>query len=160
MSAIISKCRRYRYRLDRQLDCSGTKVIAFFGINPSTADDSIDDPTIRKMKGFASRQDGRSIIVGNVFAFRTPHVHELELVLDPIGPENRQHLEQIISEADILIPCWGGRKKVPSLLWTYFDEMLELLQLSGKPVHCLGKTMSGDPKHPLFVPYSTLLVRL
>jgi len=160
MTAIISDCRRYRYRLDRELETSGTKTIAFFGINPSTADANIDDPTIRKMKGFASRQDGRSIIVGNIFAFRTPHVHELELVLDPSGPENRHHLEQIISEADILIPCWGGRQKVPRPLWTYFDEMLELLQLSGKPVHCLGKTVSGDPKHPLYVPYTASLIQL
>lgn len=157
MSAVISQCRRYRYRLDRELDGRGTKTIAFFGINPSTADASLDDPTIRKMKGFASRLDGHSIIVGNIFAFRTPHVHELELVLDPIGPENRHHHEQIISEADILIPCWGGRNKVPSQLWTHFDGGLELLKLSGKPVLCLGLTEGGDPKHPLYVPYSAEL---
>lgn len=160
MTAIISECQRYRYRLDRDIATPDSKTIAFFGINPSIADEDIDDPTIKKIKGFASRHGGSKVIVGNVFAFRTPHVHELELMLDPVGPENRYHHQRIIEEADILVPCWGGRYKVPQPLRHHFEDVLQQLQASGKPVQCLGLTVDGDPKHSLFIPYTTSLMQL
>lgn len=160
MNAILSDCRRYRYRLDRELESATGKTIAFFGINPSTADERTDDPTLRKMMGFASRNGASSVVVGNVFAFRTPHVHELELMNDPVGPDNQEFHKQIIQDADVLVPCWGGRSKVPASLHRHFDELLSLLNGAGKPVHCLGLTVNGDPKHPLFLSYSTELIRM
>ena len=68
-SAIISHCGTYRYRLDRMVSDSGP-VYAFFGVNPSTADASVDDATVRKWRGFVQRWGGSRFIVGNVFAYR------------------------------------------------------------------------------------------
>lgn len=116
--AIISPCKHYRYRLDRLVNpsLSNDKIIAYFGINPSSADAEKDDHTIRKLKKFTILHNGSQFIVGNVFAYRTPHVKNLATVNDLFGKDNDKHLSQIIKEADILIPCWGNTNKVPAFL--------------------------------------------
>ena len=160
MSAILSDCRKYRYKLYRDVDMFGDKVIAFFGINPSTADESTDDPTVRKMRGFGERNNCKRFIIANVFAFRATDVNELATAIDPKGPDNQKHILDVIGEANILVPCWGSRDKIPKSLHKYLDEFLETLLASGKPVYCFGKTVSGDPKHPLMLGYDTELVAL
>lgn len=167
MSAVISECGLYRYRLDR--DCEGLvpaeydedgKVFAYFGINPSTADATIDDPTVRKWIGFTQRNGGKRFIVGNVFSFRATDVKLVGKVPFPQGPQHFTHLTQIIAEADVLVPCWGGRDKVPKHLRQHLDQLLDWLHRSGKPVLHFGTTDGGDPKHPLFLPYTTPLLPL
>ena len=64
-----------------------TKVIAYFGFNPSTADEFIDDATVRKCHGFSRRLHASRFIMGNVFAFRATDVNSLARVEDVIGPE-------------------------------------------------------------------------
>lgn len=84
-----------------------------------------------------------------------------ELRRDPqpcLVPENREHLRAIAHEADVLVPCWGSRNKLPPDLRPYMDETLELLRQMGKPIKHLGLTTSGDPKHPLMLAYSTPLM--
>lgn len=160
MSAIISPCGQYRYRLER--DCSmpfeGCKVFAYFGINPSTADAMLDDATVRKWRGFTTRNGGHRFIVGNVFAYRATHVRELGVVEDPFGPDNLEALWQIVADADVLVPCWGVISKVPLRMRERFDTLWEILASSGKPVLHFGLTTSGDPKHPLMLGYDTPLV--
>ena len=118
MSAIISECGKYRYRLDREIltNLSTGPVYAFFGINPSTADASLDDATVRKWRGFVRQWGGSRFIIGNVFAYRATDVKELALVADPIGMENIPHIIEIAKEADIIVPCWGNRSKLPARL--------------------------------------------
>lgn len=152
MSAVISECGLYRYRLDREVQGEG-KVFAFFGVNPSTADASLDDATVRKWRGFALRNGGCRFIVGNVFAYRATDVRKLATVDDPYGPEIGDHIIGIIDEADILVPCWGNTGKVPPALRGAFDTLLDALVTSGKPVMHFGLTKDGDPKHPLMLGY-------
>lgn len=99
MGAILSKCRQYRYSLSRNVDMFGSVTFAYFGINPSTADETTDDNTVKKWIGFTIRNDGASFIVGNAFAYRATNVNELRAVKDPIGPENDYHLKEIIAQA-------------------------------------------------------------
>jgi len=157
VTAILSDCRKYRYRLYRDVGLFGDKVIAYFGINPSTADESIDDATVRKWRGFTKRNEGKAFVVGNVFAYRATNVNELGRVPNPEGPENHAHVMAIIHEADVLVPCWGSRSKIPMELHSKIDDLLGVLLNSGKPVLCFGKTASGDPKHPLMLGYDTRL---
>ena len=157
MSAVISECGKYRYRLDRAVSDSGP-VYAFFGVNPSTADASLDDATVRKWRGFVQRWGGSRFIVGNVFAYRATDVNELATCEDAFGEHIGDHITDIITEADILVPCWGNTSKVPPRLQFGFDAMMDALLSSHKPVKCFGLTASGDPKHPLFLDYSTQLV--
>jgi hypothetical protein len=158
MSAVLSKCNKYRYKLYREVDLFKEKTIAYFGINPSTADATIDDATVKKWRGFTERNNGKRFIVGNVFAYRATDVSELSKTSEPIGIENPKYLAEIIAEADVLVPCWGSRNKIPKHLRGELDNFMELLKQSGKPIFCLGKTLSGDPKHPLMLGYSTQLV--
>ena len=123
MTAVISSCGLYRYRLERDVAMAGP-VYAFFGVNPSTADASIDDATVRKWTGFVKRWGGSRYLVGNVFAYRATDVREL--VNDP-GPAfslaNQGHLRDIAAAADVLVPCWGARSKVPRDLHHIIDAL-------------------------------------
>ena len=157
MNAVISNCGMYRYRLDRTVSDSGP-VFAFFGVNPSTADASSDDSTVRKWRGFTQRWGGSRFIVGNVFAYRATDVRQLATVEDAFGDLIGDHTTSIITEADILVPCWGNTSKVPPSLRYAFGELMDALLSSGKPVKCFGLTASGDPRHPLMLGYSTSLV--
>jgi|AntDeeMinimDraft_5_1070356.scaffolds.fasta_scaffold33186_1 hypothetical protein len=164
MGAILSQCGQYRYQLSRDVtprqvdDAPAGQTIAFFGINPSTADATIDDSTVKKWIGFTSRLGASRFVVGNVFAYRATKVKELASASDPFGPGNDAHIDSIVEEADILVPCWGARGKIPRELRTALDEMLGRLLSTGKPVFHFGRTQSGDPMHPLMLGYSTPLV--
>jgi hypothetical protein len=155
--AVISDCGRYRYRLERRVADVGP-VYAFFGVNPSTADASLDDATVRKWRGFVTRWGGSRFIVGNVFAFRSTDVKALASTSDPIGRLNNDHLGEIIAEADILVPCWGDQLKVPSELRMHFRWMGRVLAAAGKPVKTFGLSNGGYPKHPLMLGYNTPLL--
>ncbi|OBY90492.1 hypothetical protein A6723_019470 [Pseudomonas sp. AU11447] len=159
MSAIISPCGKYRYRLEREcgMPFEGSKVFAFFGVNPSTADATIDDATVRKWRGFTLRNGGHRFIVGNVFAFRATDVGALFHADDAVGPDNLHHLKQIIADADVLVPCWGSSDKVLKSLRGRLKTLLYILQSSGKPVMHFGLTKGGEPRHPLMLGYDTPL---
>ncbi len=156
MSALFSDCRRYRWRLEREVQGEGL-VVALVGVNPSTADATVDDQTIRKELGFAKRNGWRKIIKGNVFAYRATDVHELRAVPDHRHAENASHLAQIAAAADLIVPCWGARGKLPRALHPWLDSTMTLLRGSGKPIVVFGLTRSGDPLHPLTLGYGTAL---
>ncbi len=158
MSAILSSCGAYRYRLERVVDNCPGDVVAYFGVNPSTADATEDDHTIRKWRGFTIRAAASSFIVGNLFAYRATDVRELATAADPLGPDNDAHLAAIIAEADVLVPCWGSRAKLPRALRPRLDVLRDMIFAAGKPVRVLGLTASGDPIHPLTLAYTTPLV--
>ena len=157
MSAILSKCGTFRYRLEREVGMTGP-VYAYFGVNCSTADHRIDDNTVKRWIGFTKLYGGCRFIVGNPFAFRSPDVKDLSAATDPIGPENDWQLARIISDADILVPCWGPQTKVPRRLRYRYSEVEAMLRASGKPVKVFGLSKAGDPLHPLMLPYTTELV--
>ena len=159
MSAILSSCGKYRYRLERKISGVGP-TYAFFGVNPSTADAILDDHTVTKWRGFCEKWGASKFIVGNIFAYRATDVHELARVNDPVGPENVCHLLTIGFTADVLVPCWGSRSKLPRSLREKCDMTLAFLKMFNKPVLSFGLTKTGDPYHPLTWPYSTEMVRL
>ncbi|WP_221932886.1 DUF1643 domain-containing protein [Thalassotalea sp. PS06] len=153
--ATISSCGDYRYLLDRQIDPNGKTVIAYIGMNPSTADATTDDNTLKNWQAFARRYGAKKILVGNCFGYRSTDVKKLSHVHDPIGPENDHYLEKIIEQADILVPCWGSKEKLITALRYRLENVLKLLIDSGKPVKVLGFTESGDPRHPQGISYDT-----
>ncbi|NSZ63456.1 DUF1643 domain-containing protein [Agrobacterium tumefaciens] len=156
-SAVFSDCGTYRYRLDRTVAEAGI-VIAFFGVNGATASGEKDDHTSTKWQRFTLDNGGRRYIAANPFAFCATNVKELATAVDPVGPENDRYLEQVIAEADLLVPCCGSRTKLPKSLRSHLDRLYDRLFASGKPIKVFGFTASGDPQHPLMLPYSTKLV--
>lgn len=157
MSAVFSPCRNYRYRLEREIAERGI-VIAYFGVNPSTAGEEIEDQTTLKWRGFARLLGARRYIAGNPFAYRATDIKHLASVTDPIGPDNLRHIASIIEDAHLLIPCWGSREKLPPKLRPYLNSLEFVIRASGKPVKIFGLTKSGDPMHPLMLGYSTPLI--
>jgi hypothetical protein len=157
--AILSEDKKFRYSLGRKWKDDGL-LYGYFGVNPSTADASIDDATVKKWVGFTERNGGRGFIVGNVFAYRATDVKELRKVYSPgfVDEINMNHLNCIISKADILVPCWGNTSKVPPGIRGAFKIVINMLIDSGKPIKTFGLTKSNDPKHPLMLGYNTKLV--
>lgn len=158
-SAVISRCGLYRYRLDRRLSNSAL-VFAFFGVNPSTADASAEDPTTHKWAHFSGVYGAGRYVAANPMALRSPDVKRLSASPDPVGPDNIRHLREVIEEADVLIPCWGNRSKVPARLRGHIDNLSEMIRQSGKNIAIFGLTKSGDPMHPLMLPHRTPLVEI
>lgn len=156
-SAVMDEDEIYRWRLDREVQATGS-VFAYFGVNGSTAGPVENDQTVLKWIGFTLRNEGRRFIAGNPFGLRARDVRELATADDPVGPDNARHLAEIIAEADVLIPCWGNRLKVPKHLRWHFDRLRDQIFAAGKPVKVFGLTKSGDPKHPLMLGYDTPLI--
>lgn len=159
MSAIISDCRLYRYRLERDEGLFAAGSTAIIMVNPSTADASNDDATIRKLRGFAARNGWGRIIVGNLFAFRATDVRELSRTDDPIGPANDRHLAGIAVDADRVIYAWGPMAKQPKALrkrWVAVDAMFRAFH--HQPLSIGGPARDGHPKHPLMLPYDSPII--
>jgi len=157
-SAILSDCGTYRYRLERDIGRFGNSSLAFIMVNPSTADATADDATIRKCMGFAERNGFGRLIVGNKFAFRATDVRALIKADNAIGPDNDAHLEQIARDADLLVAAWGPLSKLPRWLRSRWYAIAAIADRVGKPLHCFGTAQDGHPRHPLMLAYDTSLV--
>ena len=154
MSAVISDCGSYRYRLERHAIGSGAGAVAWIMVNPSTADASADDATIRKVVGFSQRLGFGWLIVGNVFAYRSTDVKALARVDDPIGPDNERHLREIMREAGTVIVAWGPVSKLPTIHRRRYQRVVRIAQELGVTLHCIGTAKDGHPRHPLMVSYA------
>ncbi|MEC9068129.1 MAG: DUF1643 domain-containing protein [Pseudomonadota bacterium] len=157
MNAVLSPCGAYRYRLERSVSLLGDTA-AVVMVNPSTADAHVDDPTIRRVIGFAKRLQWARILVGNVFAFRATEVRDLAYAADPHGPENSAYLEAILEEADLALFAWGPVAKLPKHLRESWRSVWDASLKVGLPVRCLGTAKDGHPRHPLMLSYSARLV--
>lgn len=156
-SAILSGCGLYRYRLERH-GLDGAGAVAWIMVNPSTADASQDDPTIRKVIGFTNRLGGGWAIVGNVFGYRATDIKALGGVADPHGPDNDAHLREIVEAANTVIVGWGPTSKLPPRLRHRYMRVVRIAAEVGIPLMCLGTAQDGHPRHPLMVAYDTPLV--
>lgn len=157
-SAILSSDGKHRFRLDRSVSSSGPSY-AFIGVNPSTADATVDDATVRKWIGFVRRWGGAKFAVVNLFSLRATDVRELaknDEVNVPIKSD--VHLTAALRSADIIIPCWGNASKIPKQHRKRARLISEYVKTFDVPVMCFGFTKSGDPKHPLMLSYDTALV--
>lgn len=144
-AAVISTCKRYRYRLSRHWDAA-LPLCAFVMLNPSTADGTRDDPTIRRCVGFARAWGCGGLVVVNLFAFRSPRPSDLAIVPDPVGPENDTHVLDVCQDAAIVVAAWGAEPVARDRA----EHVVQLL--AGVRLECLGKTKGGFPRHPLYVP--------
>jgi len=117
----------------------------FVGLNPSTADETLDDPTIRKCVGFAKRWGFGALCMTNLFAYRETNPRKMMGFGRPVGDENDQWLTACARDAGQIIAAWGTNGD----FMARDEEVLKLLD----GVECLRRTKSGFPEHPLYVPY-------
>jgi hypothetical protein len=134
----------FRYRLWRTW-AAGPRVV-FIGLNPSTADATADDPTVRRCVGFAKAWGFGGVDVVNLFAYRATEPRVLKRAADPIGPDNDDHLLEVARDSGRVVAAWGvhGSHRIRD------DSVLELLRAAGVKVSCLSRTQAGHPRHPLY----------
>lgn len=156
-AAIISECGQYRYRLSREWDPDRAKVV-WVMLNPSTADASIDDPTIRRCIGFSKAWGYGGLVVVNLFAYRATDPKDLLAITPQVaeGPENTTHVARALCEAatqnGLVVAAWGAGWDELKRRWSRLGPLSRMnVERAGVAVHCLGKTKSGSPRHPLYV---------
>ena len=140
--ALFSKDRLHRYALWRTWDISLPKLL-FIGLNPSTADETKDDPTMRRCIRFAKDLGYGGFIMGNIFAYRSTNPKKLREIKNPIGKKNNYWLNRLDQEADATIAAWGNHGK-------YLNRGNEVVELLNK-LYCLKITKQGFPSHPLYL---------
>ena len=140
-SAVFSPCRNYRYSLTRAWKLS-QKPALFIGLNPSTADENNDDPTIRRCMHYAYEWGFGGLIMLNLFAFRATLPSDLRKSKFPVGQENNQFIVDSQHEAGIVLVAWGNNGNL-------LNRDQAVLQLISNPM-CLNINNSGQPAHPLY----------
>ena len=119
-------------------------------LNPSTADEAVDDPTIARCLRRAGKLGFSRLIVTNLFAFRSTNPANLFQAEDPVGPDNDRWLMEVAKGSDMVICGWGNHG-------TYMkrsESVASRLRRAGVKLHALKITAVGEPTHPLYVPYA------
>jgi hypothetical protein len=154
-SAVFSACERFRYRLTRQWEPDGPTV-AFVMLNPSTADEMVADPTVRRCIGFAKREGAGRLVVVNLYALRSTDPAALARADDPIGPDNDEHIRQAARDASLVVAAWGAHPFAGDRA----TDVAAMLNGIGRPLYRLGPpTKDGHPRHPLYLPADAPLER-
>lgn len=150
---------QYRYKLTRELAplLGGNKNVLWCMLNPSTATEHLDDPTIRRCMSFSGRVGAARMTVVNLFAARATHPEDLYKMASPVGEENDRMIQNQAKEADLIVAAWGSLEN--PLAQTRAHAVLRTLKdVSEQTIYCLGKTAKGHPRHPLYVKKDAPLV--
>lgn len=148
-TATYSDCERYRYDLTRIWDPQGTRA-NFLMLNPSTATEAQNDPTVERCERRARALGHGAFRVTNVFAWRATDPRDMRAAAEPVGrPENDAAILEAAAWADLVVCAWGthgahlGRG----------PEVEALLRGAGHALTTLGLSKAGHPKHPLYIGY-------
>ena len=141
-SADFSPCRTYRYALWRTWDKTEPYVL-FLGLNPSTADETENDPTITRCIDFAKQLGFGGLCMANLFAFRATQPKDLKQAKYPVGDANDKWLSKLHRDAGLVVAAWGNDGKFLGRA----DEVTKQLP----HLYCLKINKSGEPAHPLYL---------
>lgn len=142
-----SPCNRYRYGLSRVWDAAGAPLL-FVMLNPSTADERRNDPTVARCETRARRMGYGAVMIANIFAFRATRPADLKRAEAPVGALNDAVLAHWAERAGMTIAAWGAHG-------AYLDRARQVARgLPGQVAH-LGLTRAGHPRHPLYVSFDT-----
>lgn len=155
--AVYSDCEKYRYSLTRVWDPNGARAL-FVMLNPSTATEAQNDPTVERCERRARTLGFGSFRVTNIFAWRDTDPKKMRAAADPVGPLNDATIREsavdwIRQDQDRIVCAWGAHGD-------HLDRgqsVEALLRETGKPLFALGITQAGHPKHPLYIGYSVQL---
>ena len=147
--AVYSPCERYRYSLTRTWNPKGRRVM-FVMLNPSTATEVQNDPTVERCERRARALGYGAFRVTNIFAWRDTDPRRMRAAADPVGPLNDAAILDGAAWADRIVAAWGthgahlGRGAAVE----------HLLRGAGHPLFHLGLSQAGHPKHPLYIAYT------
>ena len=137
--------KKHRYRLSRHWDLNKPQLL-YIMLNPSIGNESIDDPTIRRLLSFTRKFDYGGFFVGNLFTYITPNPKTLDTSIG-LTNKNLNILTNLVSKVDKVVYAWGN----------YIEEPNELKKFISNPM-CFGKNINGTPKHPLYLPSNSKLL--
>jgi hypothetical protein len=123
------------------------RPIVWIGLNPSTADETADDPTIRRICGFSRAWDFGAVLMLNLFAYRATNPRDMMAADDPVGQCNDMWLTEAVRLGCPIVAAWGEGGR-------FRDRQREFEE---KGFMCLGMNKSGAPKHPLYLPADATL---
>ena len=149
--AVFSDCEKYRYTLYRMWNTTEQQII-FVGLNPSTADERIDDPTIRRCRCFAESWGYGSMIMLNLFAYRSTDPRNLKKCNNPIGDYNLSFLKEYIRKYKT-IACYGNGGN-------YLNRHKEFLKEYRGHLYAIKILKNGMPSHPLYLKKNLQPVKL
>jgi hypothetical protein len=140
-SAEFSPCRKYRFTLWRTWD--ETKPYAMFiGLNPSTADETQNDPTVTRCINYAKSWGYGGLCMTNIFAYRATQPEDMMSEKKPIGDENDASILNSAKEAGVVVAAWGNDG-------SYMGRSKQVKKLV-QNLHCINMNASGEPTHPLY----------
>jgi hypothetical protein len=142
--ATFSECRNYRYALWRIWDKS-KPLVMFIGLNPSTANEATNDPTINTVEALSTNWGYGGFYMMNLFAIISEKPSILKTHLDPLG-DNDGWIEKISSKCSAVVFAWGAFKEAKQRTQKIIDQFPDAL--------CIKILKDGSPKHPLYTPYS------
>lgn len=151
---MFSPCGIWRYLLWR-MPSTRAQLVGIGMLNPSQADETRDDPTIRQGRARGRQAGLAGLVVWNLFAFRATLPADLKRALDPVGPDNDAAIALALSLSSRTILAWGNHG-------AFADRdrvVLGLCNAHATPLHVLGITGEGYPRHPLYLPRGTRLRR-
>lgn len=148
-TAIYSDCEKYRYALTRVWDAGGKRAL-FVMLNPSTATELQNDPTVERCERRSRALGFGAFRVTNIFAWRDTDPRNMRAAGDPIGPANDAAILEGAGWADTIVAAWGTHgahmQRGPAVE--------SLLRQTGNPLYTLGLSKDGHPKHPLYISYT------
>lgn len=145
----FSPCRKWRYSLKVTWDDS-LPFQVFICLNPSTADESKNDPTVKRCIQFSIDWGRGGFCMLNLFAWRDTKPEKMKIQPDPIGPENTvEYLRRVVAESGCTpVAAWGKHG-------THLGRAAEVMAGLDK-LDALRLNLDGTPEHPLYIPAITL----
>jgi len=155
-TADISPCGLYRYSLTRRWEDRGVSGdgLLWVMLNPSTADATENDATLRRIIRFSRDWGCRALTVVNLYALISTDPAELYRAEDPVGPENDAVIAKAAQEASAIVVAWGANAPHPARIRTVTD-ILRTNAFYAQRLYCLGRTNGGHPRHPVRLAAST-----
>jgi len=156
----------YRYQLEYSFPSRGDSRVLFVMMNPSYASEEEYDNTVRRCTGYAWDWGYGDVLVGNLFAFRTPFPgggegrdgKEWDPIYaqdDPVGPGNHRHLQAMIGQAEELVCAWGNadasNETRRELVNQQAQEVFSMAGSAGLEPQALKVNKTGHPAHPLYL---------
>lgn len=146
--ARFSDCERYRYELVRRW--AQGPILLFVMLNPSTADEFQNDPTVGRCQQRALQMSYGAFAVANLFALRSTDPAALLSAADPIGRRNDAAIRRLCLAAESVICAWGNHRAIGNRA----ADVLQLIRQAGHEPKALKLNRDGSPAHPLYLPYS------
>ena len=143
-NARFSNDKKHRYRLSRHWDLNKPEIL-YIMLNPSIGNESIDDPTIKRLLSFTRKFNYGGFFVGNLFTYITPNPKTLDTSIG-LTNKNLNILHNLVSKVDKVVYAWGNSIEEPN----------EFKKFISGPM-CFGKNLDGTPSHPLYLPSSSEL---